>query len=158
MFATGDGCGDDMAADARGGGQVVRNDMRSPMPGKSLDMPGEFPRMVLSINTFFHAMKTPAVTESSRSAGTVSVKLDPADRERIAVLASIKKRTAHYLMKEAIHEYLQREESRLNFMRAAEAAAQEFKDTGMHVTHEELDAWMETWGTENEKPMPVCHT
>jgi predicted transcriptional regulator len=103
-------------------------------------------------------MKFHPIAESPRSAGTVSVKLDPTDRERIAVLASTKKRTAHYLMKEAIHEYIQREESRLNFIRAAEAASQEFKDTGMHVTHDELDSWMETWGTENEQPMPVCHT
>ena len=103
-------------------------------------------------------MKTHAVSENPRSAGTVSIKLDPADRERIALLASTKKRTAHYLMKEAIHEYIQREESRLNFIRAAEAASQEFKETGLHITHEELDSWMETWGTENEQPMPICHT
>lgn len=103
-------------------------------------------------------MKTNAVAEKSRPAGTVSVKLDPADRERIALLASTKKRTAHYLMREAIHEYIQREESRLKFIRAAEAASLEFRETGLHVTHDELDSWMETWGTENEQTMPACHT
>ena len=103
-------------------------------------------------------MKSNAGAENPRSAGTVSIKLDPSDRERIALLASTKKRSAHYLMKEAIREYIQREESRLNFIRAAEAASLEFKESGLHVTHDELDSWMETWGTENEQPMPACHT
>ena len=103
-------------------------------------------------------MKSPTNAKPPRAAGTVSVKLDPADRERIALLASTKKRTAHYLMKEAIHKYIQREESRLNFIRAAEAALLEVRETGLHISHGELDSWLETWGAENEQPMPICHT
>ena len=76
---------------------------------------------------------------------------------RIDSLASAKKRTAHYLMKEAIHEYIQREESRLNFIRASEESAREFQHTGLHVMHDEFDAWLETWGGDNEQPMPACH-
>ena len=59
-------------------------------------------------------MKTVAI-EKPRSSGTVTVKLDPSDRDRIASLATMKKRTPHYLMKEAILEYVQREEARQNF-------------------------------------------
>lgn len=102
-------------------------------------------------------MKPPTIPEKARRTGTVSVKLDQSDRERIDLLASTKKRTAHYLIKEAIQEYIRREESRLNFIRAAEESAREFQSTGLHITHEEFDAWLETWGTDTEQPMPLCH-
>lgn len=102
-------------------------------------------------------MKPETISEKQRYSNTVSVKLDSSDRERINLLATVKKRTAHYLMKEAIHEYIQREESHLNFIRAAEASAREYDDTGLHVTLDEMDSWMESWGTDNEKPMPICH-
>ena len=50
-------------------------------------------------------------TEKPRSPSTVTVKLDPSGRERIASLAAPKKRTPHYLMKAAILEYIKREEA-----------------------------------------------
>ncbi len=43
---------------------------------------------------------------------TATIKLDSSERDRIASLASIMKRTPHYLMKEAILEYVKREEAR----------------------------------------------
>ena len=51
--------------------------------------------------------------------GSVTIKLDDADRDRIAALASAKKRTAHYLMKEAILANVNQEEARQNFIAAA---------------------------------------
>lgn len=45
------------------------------------------------------------VPEKAR-AGSVTIKLDDVDRERIASLATVKKRTPHYLMKKAILDYV----------------------------------------------------
>ncbi|MCA1850833.1 MAG: ribbon-helix-helix protein, CopG family [Beggiatoa sp.] len=42
---------------------------------------------------------------------TVGVKLDDEIRERLKALGTIKRRTAHWLMREAIREYLDREEA-----------------------------------------------
>ena len=61
--------------------------------------------------------------------GPVTITLDDADLYRIASLASAKKRTPHYLMKEAILEYLQKEEARQNFIAAAESSFVHFKET-----------------------------
>jgi predicted transcriptional regulator len=33
-----------------------------------------------------------------------------------------------------------------------------FKATGLHATHDEVAAWMDSWGTEKELPTPACHT
>lgn len=88
----------------------------------------------------------------------LAVKLDDSDRRCLEELAEYKKRSTHYLMREAISEYIKREEADKRFIQRAEQASREFKETGVHLTFEEYDAWLETWGTDNEKPMPICHT
>jgi predicted transcriptional regulator len=102
-------------------------------------------------------MKTSAI-EKPRSPGTVTVKLDPADRERIASLASIKKRTPHYLMKEAILEYVQREEARQNFIKAADTSFEHYKETGLHITLDEFSAWVDDVQKNPDAPITACHT
>lgn len=96
--------------------------------------------------------------EKSRSPGTVSIKLDPFDRDRIASLASMKKRTPHYLMKEAILEYVQREEARQNFIKAADASFEHFKETGLHITLDEFSAWVDDVQKTPDAPIITCHT
>ena len=68
------------------------------------------------------------------------VKLDPSVRPRISALAMSKKRTPHYLLKEAIREYIDREESRQNFIKVAERSYQHYKETGSHISLDEFSA------------------
>lgn len=102
-------------------------------------------------------MKT-AATDKPLFAKTVSIKLDPSDRERIAALAAIKKRAPHYLMKEAIVEYIHREEARQNFIRAAEASFDHYQRTGQHITLDELSTWVDDAQKTPDAPVPPCHT
>jgi len=102
-------------------------------------------------------MKTSSVVKAG-SIGTVTVKLAPSDRDRIASLATIKKRTPHYLMKEAILEYVQREESRQNFINAAETSFEHFKETGLHITLDEFNAWVDDVQKTPDVPIAACHT
>ena len=102
-------------------------------------------------------MKTSTVVKS-RSATAVTVKLDPSDRDRIASLAIIKKRTPHYLMKEAILDYVQREESRQNFINAAEMSFEHYKETGLHITLDEFNAWVDGVQKDPDAPITACHT
>ncbi len=102
-------------------------------------------------------MKTSAI-EKPRSSGTVTVKLDPSDRDRIASLATMKKRTAHYLMKEAILEYVQREEARQNFIKAADTSFEHYKETGLHITLDEFSAWVDDVQENPDAPITACHT
>lgn len=91
-------------------------------------------------------------------AKTVSIKLDPPDRERIAALAAIKKRTPHYLMKEAIVAYIRQEEARQQFIQAAETAYEHYKQTGRHITLDEFSTWVDDAQANPDAPMPTCHT
>lgn len=100
----------------------------------------------------------PSTAEKPRPPGTVTVKLDPSDRERIASLATLKKRTPHYLMKEAILEYVQREEARQNFIKAAETSFEHYKETGLHITLDEFSAWVDDVQKNSDAPITACHT
>ena len=101
-------------------------------------------------------MKTSS-SEKLRPLGTVTVKLEPADRDRIAILATMKKRTPHYLMKEAILEYVKKEEARQNFIKAAETAFEHYKETGLHITLDEFSNWVDEVQQNPDTPVPACH-
>lgn len=95
--------------------------------------------------------------EKPRS-GSVTIKLDDADRDRIASLATAKKRTPHYLMKEAILEYVKREKARQNFIAAAESSFEHYKEAGLHITFDEFSQWVDKVQENPEAPVPECHT
>ncbi len=87
----------------------------------------------------------------------LTVKLAAADRERLEVLAVSKKRTAHHIMKEAIQRYLQEEESEERFVNAAEASADDFEKTGLHITLDEAKTWAKALKTKPKATLARCH-
>lgn len=91
------------------------------------------------------------------AAKTVSVKLDPDIRTRIGNIAEARHRSAHWVMCEAISQYVDREEKREAFRRDTIKAWEEYRETGLHATAGEVDEWLASWGTETELPAPVCH-
>lgn len=88
----------------------------------------------------------------------VSVKLDEDLRERIQSLAESKQRSAHWIMREAIRTYVEKEEARRSFIGDAEEASRHYEETGLHLTHEEVEDWLLSWGTDHERDPPQCHT
>lgn len=91
------------------------------------------------------------------SMSSTSVKLEPELKARVQKLALARKRTSHWLMKEAIEQYITREEVREAEHRDAVQSWEHYQATGLHVTGDEAIEWLETWGTDNEKPTPECH-
>lgn len=87
----------------------------------------------------------------------VSVKLDPETKAKIEHLAQARDRTPHWMMREAITQYVEREERKEAFRRDTLDAWQEFQETGLHVSLEEADQWLAGWGTETEGGTPRCH-
>jgi predicted transcriptional regulator len=58
---------------------------------------------------------------------------------------------------EAVEQYVSREEKREQFHQEALAAWNQYQSTGLHVTAEEADAWLEKLEAgENGEP-PECH-
>lgn len=90
-------------------------------------------------------------------ATSTSIKLDDELKDRVQYLANARRRTSHWIMREAIAQYVEREEKREELNRNTLMAWEEFQATGLHVTAEEVDKWLSSWGTENELPAPVWH-
>ena len=73
---------------------------------------------------------------------TTSLKLDAGIKARVRRLAQARRRSSHWLMREAIEQYVEREERREQLRRDATAAWAEYQATGQHVTSVEVDAWL----------------
>ena len=86
-----------------------------------------------------------------------SVKLDPALKSRLDHLAQVRRRSAHWIMREAIQQYVEREEARESFKEEALQAWREYRETGLHLSVEETTAWLDRWGTEDETEVPDWH-
>lgn len=86
-----------------------------------------------------------------------SLKIDDGLKTRVQQLASQRRRSAHWIMLEAIQQYVEREEARESFKQEALSSWETYKETGRHVTGEEVRAWLGTWGADDEKAMPECH-
>ncbi len=86
-----------------------------------------------------------------------SVKLDDKLKSRIQHLADIRHRSAHWIMREAIQSYVEREESRENFKQEALASWTAYQETGQHLSGKEVRSWLDTWGTNDETELPQCH-
>ena len=87
---------------------------------------------------------------------TTSVKLDVETKERVRRLAAARRRSPHWLMREAIEEYVEREEKREQFRQDALAAWAHYQTTGLHATAEEADAWLAKLEAGKNAGPPKC--
>jgi len=83
-----------------------------------------------------------------------SIKLDDDLKGRLQHLADARRRSAHWLMREAIEQYVEREEQREAFRQDAIKAWEEYQETGLHASADEVENWLASWGTDNEAPPP----
>jgi predicted transcriptional regulator len=86
-----------------------------------------------------------------------SLKLDDEMKGRIQHLASLRRRSPHWIMREAIAQYVLREEAREDFKQEALLSWKAYQETGRHLAGEEVRAWLGTWGAAPEKGLPNCH-
>jgi predicted transcriptional regulator len=86
-----------------------------------------------------------------------SIKLDDELKSRVQHLAKHRQRSAHWLMLEAIEQYVEREERREAFKQDTLKAWEDYQATGQHATADEVENWLASWGSEDETPAPACH-
>ena len=87
----------------------------------------------------------------------VAVRLDDPLKARIRTLADQRRRPMHWLMREAIEQYVTREEQRESFRQEALDAWNHYQTTGLHVTHVEAEAWLAELEAGNDIEPPACH-
>ena len=87
----------------------------------------------------------------------MSIKLDSDTQSRIKQLAAARDRSAHWMMREAITQYVEREEKREAFRQDTLKAWEEYRNTGLYVTAELADAWLGQLEQGNDIEPPECH-
>lgn len=87
----------------------------------------------------------------------VAIKIDDDTRNRVERRTDARQRSSHWLMLEAIRQYVERKERREAFRQDGIRAWNESQATGLHATGDEIMAWLDTRGEENEQAAPACH-
>jgi predicted transcriptional regulator len=83
---------------------------------------------------------------------TFSIRLKPAIKKRLAKLAKASGRSANYLISDAVESYLSDQERMLSEIRQADRQLR----AGHYIKHEDMKAWLLSWGTDREVPPPKC--
>lgn len=81
---------------------------------------------------------------------SVSIRLDTALDERVTRIAASLDRSRSWVIGQAVQDYLAIQDWHLQ---AIEEGLRE-ADAGLLVPHEEVEAWLQSWGTPDELPMP----
>jgi RHH-type transcriptional regulator, rel operon repressor / antitoxin RelB len=78
---------------------------------------------------------------------TLSIRLDPATKQRLDALSRQSKRSKSFLAAEAITAYVEQEEWQLGEIHAAVREL----DSGQAVSHERVAPWLKSWGATRKK-------
>jgi len=85
----------------------------------------------------------------------LGVRLDEQLESRLSALATKTKRSKSFLAKEALIRYLEEEERKQRENELTVARWEEYQETGETVSNDAMTDWLDSWGTEQEKPCPV---
>jgi predicted transcriptional regulator len=102
--------------------------------------------------------RKPTKSSAKPAAKTTSLKLPAELRERVTRLADNRKRSAHWVMVEAIERYVSDAEARDAMWRDANEAIKHYDETGLHLTFKEVDEWMTKVIAGEDAELPECHT
>lgn len=89
--------------------------------------------------------------ENTRSA-TLSIRLKPETKKRLARLAKASGRSSNFLIADAVEVYVSDQERMLAEVRQADRQVA----SGHYIRNEDMKAWLLSWGTDHELPVPKC--
>ncbi len=83
---------------------------------------------------------------------TLSIRLKPEIKKRLAKLAKASGRSSNFLISDAVESYVADQERMLADIREADRQVK----SGHFVRQEDMRAWLLSWGTDHELPPPKC--
>jgi predicted transcriptional regulator len=83
---------------------------------------------------------------------TFSIRLQPSTKKRLAKLAKDSGRSANFLISDAVAAYIADQERVLADLRISDRQLK----TGHYIPHEDMKAWLLSWGTKRELSKCVC--
>ncbi len=88
---------------------------------------------------------------NTRSAA-FSIRLRPQTKKKLAKLAKESGRSANFLISDAVESYVADQERILSEIRQAGRQVK----SGHYIRHDDMKAWLLSWGTDHELPPPMC--
>jgi len=85
----------------------------------------------------------------------LDVRLDEQLESRLNALAAKTHRSKSFLAKEALTRYIEEEERKQRENELTMARWEEYQESGEAVNNETMMDWLDSWGTDEEKPCPV---
>ena len=85
----------------------------------------------------------------------LGIRIDEALENRLDALAQRTQRSKSFLAKAALSRYIEEEERKQYENDLTVARWEEYQETGETISHEAMTEWLESWGTDEEKPCPV---
>ena len=82
----------------------------------------------------------------------VSVRLDPTLNEQVSAIAEALDRPKSWVIEQAVRDFVAVQEWQLAAIDEGIKAA----DAGRVVAHEDVAAWVKSWGSPEELPAPKC--
>jgi predicted transcriptional regulator len=89
----------------------------------------------------------------SSASKTMTLRLDPGTLRRLDKLAQVTERSKAWLAAQAVRTYLDLNEWQIRAIR--EAVARADRRDAKFLTQREVDTWLATWGTSQERKPPL---
>jgi len=89
---------------------------------------------------------------ANTSSATLSIRLKAETKRRLAKLARVSGRSSNFLVSDAVESYVADQERMLAEIRQADREVK----SGHYIKHEDMKAWLLSWGTNRELPPPKC--
>ncbi len=89
---------------------------------------------------------------ANTKSATLSIRLKPETKKRIARLAKTSGRSSNFLILDAVESYVADQERMLAEVRQADRQVK----SGHYIKHQDMKAWLLSWGTDHELPPPRC--
>jgi predicted transcriptional regulator len=83
---------------------------------------------------------------------TLSIRLKAETKRRLAKLARVSGRSSNFLISDAVESYVADQERMLAEIRESDREVK----SGHYIKHEDMKAWLLSWGTNRELPPPKC--
>ena len=87
----------------------------------------------------------------------IAIELDEETRQKVERLASRRQEGIDALLREAVCQFLEREEAQAGFQASALEAWANYQATGLHATFSEVDDWLRRLEAGEDVAPPKCH-
>jgi predicted transcriptional regulator len=87
-----------------------------------------------------------------------TIELDAASASRIELIARERQLSVSEVIQIAVMEYLKQQDEHIVLEQGAQDSLSHYQRTGLHLTHEEVDAWLVEIEAGNfDAELPECH-